>query len=194
MLVKILTTIFILILLDSIYFYVNKDFLSQQVLDVQGTPISLNLFPAFLCYIALAFGINYFILREKKSLLDAFLLGVVIYAVYETTNKAVERARAGKGPTLIECLTYRWLGHVGPSNDLDKGLRSKQELERWMKKCPIKRLEKYFVDYHILPERKLKNIRKQVEKQVEDAVAFARNSPYPEQSSLLEHIFKEECS
>jgi uncharacterized membrane protein len=88
MLVKIITTIFILIFLDSIYFYINKDFLSQQVLDVQGTPISLNLFPAFLCYIALAFGVNYFILREKKSLLDAFLLGVVIYAVYETTNKA----------------------------------------------------------------------------------------------------------
>lgn len=88
MFVKIITTIFILMFLDSIYFYVNKDFLSQQILDVQGTPVSLKLFPAFLCYIALAFGINYFILREKKSLLDAFLLGFVIYAVYETTNKA----------------------------------------------------------------------------------------------------------
>ncbi len=88
MLVKIVTTIFILILLDSIYFYFNKDFFSKQILDVQGTPVSLNLFPAFLCYIALAFGINYFILREKKSLLDAFLLGFIIYAVYETTNKA----------------------------------------------------------------------------------------------------------
>ena len=88
MFVKIITTIFILIFLDSIYFYVNKDFLSKQVLDVQGTPISLNLFAALLCYITLAFGINYFILREKKSLLDAFLLGIVIYAVYETTNKA----------------------------------------------------------------------------------------------------------
>ena len=88
MLVKIITTIFILMFLDSIYFYVNKDFFSQQILDVQGTPVSLKLFPAFLCYVALAFGINYFILREKKSLLDAFLLGFVIYAVYETTNKA----------------------------------------------------------------------------------------------------------
>jgi len=88
MLVKIITTIFILILLDSVYFYINKDFLSQQVLDVQGTPVSLNVFAAFLCYITLALGINYFILREKKSLLDAFLLGTLIYAVYETTNKA----------------------------------------------------------------------------------------------------------
>jgi uncharacterized membrane protein len=88
MLVKIITTIFVLIFLDSIYFYTNKDFLSKQVLDVQGSPISLNLFPAFLCYIALAFGVNYFILREKKSLLDAFLLGAIICAVYETTNKA----------------------------------------------------------------------------------------------------------
>jgi len=88
MFVKIITTVFILVLLDSIYFYINKDFFSKQILDVQGSPVSLNLFAALLCYITLAFGINYFILREKKSLLDAFLLGVVIYAVYETTNKA----------------------------------------------------------------------------------------------------------
>ena len=66
MLVKIITTIFILILLDSIYFYVNKDFFSKQILDVQGTPVSLNVFAAFLCYITLALGINYFILRERN--------------------------------------------------------------------------------------------------------------------------------
>ena len=75
MLVKIITTIFILILLDSIYFYVNKDFLSQQVLDVQGTPVSLNLLPAFLCYIALAFGLNYFILRGKEIITGCVFIG-----------------------------------------------------------------------------------------------------------------------
>lgn len=116
-----------------------------------------------------------------------------VLTVYETADKAVKKARAGRGPTLIECLTYRWLGHVGPSNDLDKGLRSKRELERWKKKCPIKRLEKYFVDYNILTEEDLDSIRSRVQRQVKDAVVFARNSPYPEESSLLEHVFKEEC-
>jgi len=89
MFVKIITTIFILILVDSLYLYSIKDLFMEQIIKVQGSPISLDFFAATLCYIALAFGINYFILREKKSLLDAFLLGIVIYAVYETTSKAL---------------------------------------------------------------------------------------------------------
>ena len=89
MFVKIITTIFILVLVDFLYLYSIKDLFTQQIVKVQGTPISLDFFAALLCYIALAFGINYFILRENKSLLDAFLLGIVIYAVYETTSKAL---------------------------------------------------------------------------------------------------------
>jgi len=116
-----------------------------------------------------------------------------VLMVYETADKAVKKARAGKGPTLIECLTYRWLGHVGPSNDLDKGLRSKREVERWMRKCPIKRFEKYFADNNILTEADLASIQKRVQKQVKDAVDFARNSSYPEEGSLLKNVFKEEC-
>lgn len=89
MLVKIVTTIVTLVIIDSIYLYSIKDMFVQQIIKVQGSPISLDFFAVLLCYIALAFGINYFILREKKSLLDAFLLGIVIYAVYETTSKAL---------------------------------------------------------------------------------------------------------
>lgn len=88
MFLKIITTIFILIFLDSIFFYINQDLLSKQIFKVQGKPISLDFFAALLCYITLAFAINYFILRENKSLWDAFLLGIVINAVYETTTKA----------------------------------------------------------------------------------------------------------
>jgi len=88
MFVKILTTIFILVFFDLIYFYFMKDMLSKQIIQVQGSPLVMDFFAAGLCYIALAFGLYYFVLREKRSLLEAFLLGIVIYAVYETTTKA----------------------------------------------------------------------------------------------------------
>lgn len=115
-----------------------------------------------------------------------------VLAVYDAAAKAIENARAGRGPALIECLTYRWLGHVGPSDDVDKGLRSRQELESWKKKCPIKRHEKYLVQHNILKQADLKKIRQRVAKRVEAAVDFARRNPYPEVSSLLDHVFKEE--
>lgn len=88
MFVKILTTIFVLVFFDLIYFYFMKDMLSKQIVEIQGSPLVMDFFAVALCYIALAFGLYYFVLREKKSLLDAFLLGIVIYAVYETTTKA----------------------------------------------------------------------------------------------------------
>ena len=64
-----------------------------------------------------------------------------IVEVFKVAKSAVEDARCGKGPTLIECMTYRWRGHVGPGYDLNKGLRSKEELVYWMNRCPIKALE-----------------------------------------------------
>uniref|UniRef100_A0A6C0HA02 DUF2177 family protein n=1 Tax=viral metagenome TaxID=1070528 RepID=A0A6C0HA02_9ZZZZ len=88
MFVKILTTIVVLLFFDLIYFYFMKDMLSKQIIQVQGSPLVMDFFAAALCYIALAFGLYYFVLREKKSIIDAFLLGIVIYAVYETTTKA----------------------------------------------------------------------------------------------------------
>jgi uncharacterized membrane protein len=56
---------------------------------VQGSPVVFDIYAAILCYIALIFGIYYFIIREKKSILEAFLLGFIIYAVYETTTLAI---------------------------------------------------------------------------------------------------------
>ena len=88
MFVKILATIFVLVFFDLIYFYFMKDMLSKQIVEIQGSPLVMDFFAVALCYIFLAFGLYYFVLREKRSLLDAFLLGIVIYAVYETTTKA----------------------------------------------------------------------------------------------------------
>lgn len=79
-------TFVVFITLDSIYLTSMKGFFDRQVKSIQGSIIKMNLVPAILCYISLVFGVYYFIIREKKSLGDAFLLGLVIYTVYEFTN------------------------------------------------------------------------------------------------------------
>ncbi len=113
-----------------------------------------------------------------------------VIKVYEAAKKAVEDARCGKGPTLIECMTYRWRGHVGPNYDLDKGLRSKAELDYWMNRCPIKTLEDSLLKHGIISETAKIQLYKSIEKEIEEAVIFAKESPYPDESELLNNVFK----
>jgi len=79
----------VLLLLDSVYFMVTKTYFNNQIKRIQGSFIKMNIPSAILCYVFLAFGINYFIIHQNKSIQDAFLLGLIIYAVYELTNKAI---------------------------------------------------------------------------------------------------------
>jgi uncharacterized membrane protein len=66
-----------------------KDYFNNQIKRVQGTPINMNFLGAALCYILLIISINYFIIKPRRSVSDAFLLGIIIYGVYETTNLAL---------------------------------------------------------------------------------------------------------
>jgi acetoin:2,6-dichlorophenolindophenol oxidoreductase subunit alpha len=110
--------------------------------------------------------------------------------VFKTTKKAVKYARSGKGPTLIECMTYRWRGHVGPNYDLDKGLRSQDELDYWIEKCPVKSLDSFLLENQVLSKSEIKQIGEDVDREIKEAVDFARESPYPDKKDLLLNIFK----
>lgn len=79
----------IMLLLDGIYLTAFSSFFNDVVMRVQGSKLKINLVGAILCYIFLVFGLNYFIISKKKPLLDAFILGIVIYGVYETTSYAL---------------------------------------------------------------------------------------------------------
>ena len=79
----------VMISLDFVYLSVMKGYFMNQVKNVQGSALKLNYFGAALCYVFLIAGINYFIIKPRKSVSDAFLLGLVIYGVYETTNYAL---------------------------------------------------------------------------------------------------------
>lgn len=86
---KLLVSAIVLVVIDSIYLNLISNYFSNQVKNVQGIPIKLNFLATLLCYIFLIFGINYFIIKPNRSIQDAFLLGLVIYGVFETTNMAL---------------------------------------------------------------------------------------------------------
>ena len=79
----------IFVTLDYFYLGLMRGYFENQVKIVQGSPLKINLLGAIICYIFLITGLNYFIIKPNKSIQDAFLLGIVIYAVFETTNLAL---------------------------------------------------------------------------------------------------------
>ena len=84
-----LVSAIIFITTDFVYLNVIKDYFLNQIKLVQGSEPKVNFLGVALCYIFLIAGINYFIIKPRKSVNDAFLLGIVIYGVYETTNYAL---------------------------------------------------------------------------------------------------------
>ena len=86
---EILLISIILVVIDSGYLYSMKNFFNNQIKLVQGTDIQMNIYAAILCYIALVYGLYYFIIKDKRPLIDAFIFGIVIYAVYELTTMAL---------------------------------------------------------------------------------------------------------
>jgi pyruvate dehydrogenase E1 component alpha subunit len=115
--------------------------------------------------------------------------GMDVLAVRSIAQEAIRRARAGEGPTLIECLTYRFRGHSLADPD---ELRSKEEKEAWLSRDPLKRLETYLVAQNLVEEKDLQEIRDRIQILVEEAVTFAEQSPEPDPSELYHYIFAED--
>jgi len=109
-----------------------------------------------------------------------------VLAVYEVAHKAVERARKGKGPTLIECKTYR---HKGHSRFDPAAYRSKEEVEEWLTRDPISRFKARLLEMNVLTEQRAREIEESVTADVEKAVQFALESPYPEPEEALEDLY-----
>lgn len=89
MLAQLVVSSVVMLVLDAIFIYANSKMFISQVFDVQRTPLKLNYAGAAFTYVLLIFALNYFILIPKKSVVDAFLLGIVIYGVFEGTNYAM---------------------------------------------------------------------------------------------------------
>jgi pyruvate dehydrogenase E1 component alpha subunit len=112
-----------------------------------------------------------------------------VVSVLNTTTAAVSRARAGEGPTLIECRTFRWRGHVGPAWDEDVGVKRKGELKDWLTRDPIARCADDLRERGVTSES-LEQIEAAAQAEVTDAVEFARSSPVPDSHELTDHVYK----
>lgn len=108
-----------------------------------------------------------------------------VIAVYEAVKAAKDYVKAN-GPILIEAKTYRWLGHSKSDANV---YRTKEEIQMWKEKCPIKRLRTYLESNKIFTPAELDAIEKQAKDDLEAAVEFAQNSPYPSLDTILEDVY-----
>lgn len=112
--------------------------------------------------------------------------GMDLRAVYSAAREAIKRARQGEGPTLLECKTYRFVGH---SRFEPAGYRSKEEVEDWKKKDPISTFRAWLHESLKVPETEFDRVDKTVAKEIEEAVAFAEQSPDPKPGDYAGYIF-----
>jgi pyruvate dehydrogenase E1 component alpha subunit len=112
-----------------------------------------------------------------------------VLAVHDAAKEAVDRARKGKGPTLLECKTHRWFGHF--AGDKQK-YRSEEEVERVRKYDPIQGFQKKLMKGNILKKKDIDKIEQRIRREIDEAVAFAEKSGLPEPDELFDDVYAEE--
>jgi pyruvate dehydrogenase E1 component alpha subunit len=113
--------------------------------------------------------------------------GMDALAVYEATKQAVDRARGGQGPSLIEAMTYRYRGHhVG---DVKTPYRTEQELEEWKSRDPIRRLRAQLQEEEIATEGEITQLEKKIERAIDEAIEFGKNSALPPVEEVGDHVY-----
>ena len=109
-----------------------------------------------------------------------------VYAIYDAAAKAIKRAREGKGPTLIECKTYRWRGHWTGDPEV---YRTREDVKAWMDKGPIKRMKAKMLEDKVATKAELEAIEKKAMADVEEASEFALNSPEPDPETVMDNVY-----
>ena len=110
-----------------------------------------------------------------------------IFAVFQAAARAIARARAGEGPTLIECKTFRWRAHTERIGQPD--FRTPEEIEIWKAKDPIARLAGQLIAQGSMTDTDWKSMDDQVQASIETAAAFAEASPFPAPESALDDMY-----
>jgi TPP-dependent pyruvate/acetoin dehydrogenase alpha subunit len=110
--------------------------------------------------------------------------------VFRTTDTLLKKLRAGTGPFFLECMTYRWREHVGPhfDHELNRNYRTREEVEAWMEQCPLKRSSERLARLGIATSAELESWHAATKADVEGAIEKARGAPWPEVSTLFDHV------
>ena len=109
-----------------------------------------------------------------------------VFAIDETFEKALEHAKAGKGPSLIEFKTYRWKGHWTGDPEV---YRTREEVDEWKKKCPILRLKDQMLKDKTATKKQLEEIESRVDALIAEAEEFSMDSPEPDPAHVLDDVF-----
>ena len=112
-----------------------------------------------------------------------------VLETYRLSKEAVDRARAGEGPSLLELRTYRFYSHT--SDDDDRTYRSREEVDEARKKDPILRFEKYLGEVEILDDKGVEEKREEAKVEVAEGVSQANASEFPDPSTAMLHVFEE---
>jgi pyruvate dehydrogenase E1 component alpha subunit len=115
--------------------------------------------------------------------------GMDVIAVHQAAEEAVERARSGNGPSLIECKTYRWQGHHVGDPATYRERRDPNEKASWQERCPVDCFKDKMLEQKKFSEKEFKKLEDEIEVQVQAAVKFAIDSPYPDPSEAYTDIF-----
>lgn len=115
--------------------------------------------------------------------------GMDVIAVHEAAGEAIERARKGKGPTLLECKTYRFYDHVGVRG-MGLTYRTDEELEIWKKRDAISNFEDQLVKMKVMTKKKIANVLDAVNVEIKAGIQFAEDSPYPTAEDLLQDVYR----
>ncbi len=114
--------------------------------------------------------------------------GMDAVAVYEAAGEAIARARAGEGPTLLECKTYRYYDHVGVRG-MGLTYRTDDELAEWKKRDPIELFESRLQEQKIMSAAEIKAVHDETLAEIDAAIQFAESSPFPDASAILEDVY-----
>lgn len=126
---------------------------------------------------------------NNEDLYTAKIYGNDPELVYKTTLDAVNRAKQGLGPALIQCDTYRVSGHAGCSKQDAVGYRDKQEEENWLAKCPVKNYREKLLQEGVITEQDYNNLDRELRAELDEAFAYARKSPLPDSSDLAKYLY-----
>lgn len=112
-----------------------------------------------------------------------------VVAVTEAAARMINRARRGEGPSFLEAVTYRWKGHVGPSDDIDVGVKRNQDLTKWKGRDPVRRLAKAMQEKGFLSAERFSKVQEEVSTFVNAAWMKAEQGDFPDQAALLDLVY-----
>ena len=116
--------------------------------------------------------------------------GMDVMAVYEAAGEAIARARNGGGPTLVECKTYRYYDHVG-IRGMGMSYRTDEEVEAWKKRDAIESFEQRLQQLGVMSQKQIQAVHDKVLADIDEAIEYANESPYPDASELLDNVYFE---